>query len=80
MRRVRYNNAQPILKSEYVYCGKKSNRPWLPRLVCEQKCSEYKPGKYVECPHYSKWYYKYYEKELEVPKPKGKRGKKKDVN
>lgn len=50
------------------------------RLVCEQKCSEYKPGEYVECPHYSDWYYEYYGKDVEVPEPKRKMGKKKNVD
>ncbi len=77
---MRYNNAKPVLKSEYISCGKKHNMPRVSHLVCEKNCSEYKPGKYLECPHYSNWYYEYYGKELEVPKPERKRGKKKDVN
>ena len=82
MRRMRYTNAKPVLKSEYVHCGKKRNMPRMSRIVCEKNCSEYKPGEYVECPHYNDWYYKYYEKELEVevPKPKKKGRKKKDAN
>lgn len=80
MRRVRYSNAKPILKSEYVCCRKKRSLPRINRVICEQKCSEYKPGKYLECPHYSDWYYKYYEKELEVLEPKRKRGERKDAD
>lgn len=77
MRRVRYNNVKPILKREWVYCGKKRNKPQMDHIVCEKNCREYKPGKYVECSHYSDWYYKYYGKELEVPESEKKRKKRK---
>lgn len=67
MRRVQYSNVKPVLKSEYLWCNSKRNKPQLHHTICEARCKEY-----MACHEYGKWYFKYYGEELEKPKKKRK--------
>jgi len=67
MRRVWKRNVEPALKSEYLYCNKRANKPQLNHLVCEAKCKKYKA-----CREYSEWYFKYHGEEMEELKKKSK--------
>ncbi len=60
MRRVWKRNAKPVLKTEYLWCDAKRNKPQLHHVICEARCE-----KYTECHDYSEWYFKYYGKEID---------------
>jgi len=69
---LRNRNAQPVLKTEYLQCNKRTNRPRLNHLVCEARCKKYKA-----CHEYGEWYFKYYGKEIEKPKKKVRKRRRK---
>ena len=72
MRKVQSCNVEPVLKSKYLYCKGKSNKPRISHVICESKCS-----RLDMCHEYGEWYFQYYGKELEKPKKKVRKTRRK---
>jgi hypothetical protein len=73
MLKMQSTNVEPVLKNKYLQCNKRTNKPRLNYLVCEARCKKYKA-----CHEYGEWYFKYYGKEIENPKKKTRKKRRKN--
>ena len=63
MRKVRSDDGSGNVINEYLYCGKKRNKPRVHHRVCESKCKNFE-----SCPYYYKWKKRVHGEEVEPAK------------
>ena len=68
MQDMRINNDTTVL-NQYLYCGKKANKPKIHHRICEERCKKFK-----KCPYYGEWYREYHGNDVKKEvKPKLKK-------